>query len=261
MSADQETADCIMKVSIITVTYNSESTVRDTLESVQNQTYQNIEHIVVDGLSTDGTVDIIQEFENVKIISERDKGIYDAMNKGIKMATGDIVGILNSDDFFFDRNVVKAIVDSFSTAEVDCIFGDVVFVSPHNLQKVVRYYSSAKWTPARFAYGYMPAHPSFYVKRSYFADIGYYNTNFKIASDFELLVRFLYNHKLTYKYLNQVMVVMRTGGISTKGLKSTILLNQEIVQACLKNGNNTNLLKVLVKVFNKSMEYINPARA
>src|SRR5687768_11680609 len=167
-----------MKVSIITAAYNSAATIRDTLESVRSQDYENIEHILIDGDSNDDTVSIIRSFPHVaNCVSEKDKGLYDAINKGIVMATGDVIGILNSDDFFPDSRVVSRIVDAFREKNVDAVYGNVAFVKPGNLGKVIRLYSSKKFTPRKFAFGYMPAHPSFYVKRSVHENYGLYKTD------------------------------------------------------------------------------------
>ncbi len=189
-----------MKVSIITVTYNSEKYIASCIESVLSQNYADIEYIIVDGASRDNTNTIIKSYGNriSKYISEPDKGIYDAMNKGIQMATGDIVGILNSDDFFPDNNVIAKIVAIFSEREVDALYGDIAFVRPENTEKVIRYYSAKKFTPARFKYGYMPPHPSFYAKRALFETYGMYKLGYKIAADYELLIRFLFRYKLKY---------------------------------------------------------------
>jgi len=247
-----------LKVSIITVCYNSVKTIKDAIDSVVNQTYNNIEYIVIDGASKDGTIDIVSSYgEKVsKFISEPDNGIYNAMNKGIKIATGDIVGILNSDDFFNNNEVVQRIVDEFNNNNVDAIYGDVQFVKPKNLLKVVRYYSSKNFSPKKFKYGFMPAHPSFYVKRSYFEKIGYYQENYKIGADYELLIRFLYNHKLKSKYLQMPFVTMRTGGVSNRSFKSYIILNNEILRACKENGIKTNMINVYSKYFIKVFELV-----
>ena len=186
-----------MKISIITITYNSGKTVEDTLKSVAAQSYKNIEHVVIDGASKDNTLDIVKSFPNVKLLSEPDKGIYDAMNKGVAMTTGDIVGILNSDDFYPSDDIIQKVVDAFNANKVDSIYGDVKFVSPNNLNKVTRYYSSAKWNPEKFAYGYMPAHPSFFVKKECYEKFGDFKTDYKISSDYELLIRFLYVNKIS----------------------------------------------------------------
>ena len=177
-----------MKISLITITYNSTSTFRDTIESVLLQTYPDIEYIVVDGASKDNTVDIIKEYEprfegRMHWISEKDKGIYDAMNKGIRMATGDIVGIINSDDFYHRTDVIEQVAKAFQDKAVQAVYGDVRFVNPDNLDKTVRYYSSKNFSPRRFRYGFMPAHPTFFTYRNYFEEWGYYKTDYKIAAE------------------------------------------------------------------------------
>lgn len=246
-----------MKISLITATYNSQATIADTLRSVASQDYTNIEHIIVDGASKDDTLKIVNQYPHVaKVISEPDKGIYDAMNKGIKMATGDIVGILNSDDFYPHDKVLSTVVKNLQKENVDSVIGDISFVSPKNLNKVVRYYSSKKWNPEKFGKGYMPAHPSFYVKKKFYDQLGLYKTDYKICADYELLIRFLYVNKISYHYINQSMVTMRAGGVSNANLKSRYTLNQEIVRACKENGIDTNLFKVSMKVFSKLSELI-----
>lgn len=248
----------IMKVSIITVTYNSEKTLRGTIESVISQDYKNIEYIIIDGASTDGTVDIVKSYGNKisKFLCEEDKGIYDAMNKGIKLATGDVVGLLNSDDFYVTNNVISTVVKQLKTKNVESVFADIVFVKGDNLNKVVRYYSSAKFNTKKFAYGWMPAHPSFFVKRECYEKYGLFKTGYKIASDFELLVRFLSKYKISYCYIPMVFTKMRLGGISTRNLKSNWILNKEIVRACNDNGIKTNIFKVILKYPLKLLELL-----
>jgi len=249
-----------MKVSIITTTYNSAATVRDTLESVRMQDYDDIEHILVDGRSTDDTVDIIRSFPHVsQYVSEEDQGLYDAINKGIRMSTGDIVGILNSDDFFPEKDVIRSIVRAFETQKVDAVYGDIAFVKPENLHKIVRYYSSKKFHPKKFARGYMPAHPSFYAKRSCFEELGLYQLDYKIEADFELLMRFFLNPHVKTYYLEKVFVYMRTGGVSNKNALSRYILNKEIIKACKENGVRTNMVKLSFKYLSKVFEYIKPA--
>ena len=174
-------------ISLITVTYNSERTLRDTIQSVLNQTYSDIEYIVIDGLSKDCTVDIIREYEplfqgRLKWKSEKDNGLYDAMNKGISMSTGDIVGIINSDDFYHRRDIISKIVETFQNKKIQAAYGDVRFVNPDNLGKTVRYYSSGSFSLRRFRYGFMPAHPTFFTYRKYFEEFGYYKTDYRIAA-------------------------------------------------------------------------------
>lgn len=245
-----------MKISIITVCFNCANTIRDTIESVLTQTYSDIEYIIIDGGSKDDTISIITSYGKKinKFISEPDKGIYDAMNKGIKLATGEVVGIINSDDFFYDNFVIQRVVDEFKNSGIDALYGDVQFVNPNNLGRVVRYYSSRSFNPKKFKYGFMPAHPSFYVKREFFEKLGYYKIDYKIAADYELLIRYLYRYNINSKYLQTPFVTMRTGGISNKSLKSNIVLNSEIIRACRENGIKTNVINVYSKYFVKVFE-------
>lgn len=247
-----------MRVSLITASYNSVATIRDSLDSVLSQDYPHIEHIVIDGASTDGTVAAVRTYGNriARFISEPDQGMYDAMNKGIRQATGDIVGILNSDDFYASPGVISRVVQQLQTPEVDCTFGDLVYVSPANLRKVVRYYSSAHFHPRLFAYGWMPAHPTVFIKRWAYEAYGLFKTDYQIAADYELLTRFLGKHHLAYRYIPEVMVHMRTGGVSTVSLKSNWILNCEIVRGCRENDISTNLLKVGSKYFTKVTQLI-----
>jgi glycosyltransferase involved in cell wall biosynthesis len=247
-----------LTVSLITACYNSEKYLIDTIKSVLSQSYRNIEYIIVDGASSDGTLDIIDSYRNqiAKFISEPDQGIYDAINKGIRMASGDIIGILNSDDFFYDNYVVEKVVYSFLEDKVESVFGDVKFVKANDPLKVVRYYSSKRFHPGKFKYGFMPAHPSFYTKREFFERYGYYKTDYKIAADYELLIRFLYINRINYKYLGMPFVIMRTGGASNKTMLSNYLLNKEIKRACLENGIPTNYIKIYSKYLFKIFEFI-----
>ena len=238
-----------MKISIITVVYNNKETIKDAIDSVLNQTYKDIEYIIVDGASSDGTVDIVKNYGDKisKFVSESDNGLYDAMNKGIALATGDVVGILNSDDFYIDDKVIQKVMKVFEEKQCESMFADLVFVKPNDLEKTVRYYDSSKFHPSKFAYGWMPAHPTFFVKREVYERYGVFKTDYKIASDYEILVRLLKKYELSYFYLNEVIIKMRMGGISTSGLKSNYILNKEIIRACKENGIYTNWLKVLSK--------------
>ena len=242
-----------MKISIITVVHNNKDTIQDAMISVLSQDHDDIEYIIVDGASTDGTVEVIKKAvkrypeRNIKFISEKDDGIYDAMNKGIALATGDIIGILNSDDFYVNRDVISTVVNEFITKKVDSIFADLVYVRADDLDKIVRYYSSANFHPGKMAYGWMPAHPTFFVKRQVYEQYGLYKTGYQIAADYELIVRLLVKNKVSYSYIPKVLVKMRTGGASTRNLKSNWILNKEILRACAENGIKTNIAKVLSK--------------
>lgn len=250
-----------MKISLITVAYNSDSTIRDTIESVLLQSYPDIEYIVVDGNSDDKTVEILREFEprfdgRMRWISENDNGMYDAMNKGIRMATGDIIGIINSDDFYHRPDIIENIVKVFDQKSVEAVFADVRFVHPGNLDKTVRYYSSKNFSINRFRFGFMPAHPTFFTYKKNFETHGYYQIDYEIAADYELLIRFLYTHKMQYQYLHIDVMKMRTGGKSTQSWKSNVMLNREIVRACKENGIHTNLFILSFKYFFKVFELI-----
>ena len=188
------------KVTIITPSFNQAQFLERTILSVIQQDYPNLEYIIIDGGSTDGSVDIIKKYEKhiSYWVSEKDNGIYDAMNKGIALATGDVVGILNSDDFYIDENVIEKVVKVFQEKEADSIFADLVFVKPNNLEKNIRYYDSSKFKPSKFAYGWMPAHPTFFVKREIYEKYGVFQLDYKIAADYEILVRFLEKYKISY---------------------------------------------------------------
>lgn len=251
-----------MKISIITVTFNSAATVRDTIESVLRQEYSDYEYLVIDGGSKDNTVDIIKEYEpkfggRMRWISEKDKGMYDGINKGIRMATGDVVGIINSDDFYHRTDVFDIINKSFEENKgIQAIYGDVRFVHPDNLEKTVRYYSCKHWRPWRFRFGFMPAHPTFFTYKENFEKYGYYQYDYHIAADYELLIRHLYTNHVPAKYVPLDFMKMRTGGRSTNGWKANILLNREIVRGCKENGIWTCMPLLFLKYFIKVFELI-----
>ena len=250
-----------MKITIITVVFNGAKYIRSAIQSILSQDYDNIEYIVIDGGSIDGTVDIVKEYQD-KIsvfISEPDEGIYDAMNKGIVLATGNVIGILNSDDFYVDNNVVKQVVREFNNRGVDSVFADLVYISSSNINKVVRYFDSGQFKPSLFSYGLMPAHPTFFVKKSIYEKYGKFHTNFKNAADFDLLARFICTNKITYYYIDKVIVKMRLGGASTS-FSSIWTNNIEILRACKVNGIKTNIFKILLRYvlkFRSSFKKIN----
>ena len=236
-----------MKISIITATYNSAETVRNTFDSVLNQTYKDIEYIVVDGLSKDNTVEIIKEYAGkfegkMRYISEKDRGLYDAMNKGLAMATGDIVGILNSDDFYTSNNILEIVANNFEEGEIDAVYGDIHFVNSNDLTKCVRYYSSAIFSRRLMRFGFMPAQPSFYCKREVYEKYGAFNTKYKIAADFDSLFRFIYIKKIRTRYIKRDFVTMRTGGVSTDGFRSRWLIMKEHSKVIKSYGVYTNML-------------------
>lgn len=249
-----------MKVSVITVCYNSAETIVDTLISVAGQAAVEVEHILVDGGSTDGTLAIIERYgEHVaRLISEPDNGIYDAMNKGLRVATGDVIGFLNADDVYADENVLATVAGVMAGEQLDALYGDVAFFRSGNPALTVRRYSSARFGPERIAWGWMPAHPALFLKRSVYERFGVFRTDYRIAGDFELVARIFHGGTLKYRHVPNVLVRMRTGGVSTGGWRNTILLNQEVLRACRENGIDTNLFKILSKYPRKLLEFVRP---
>jgi len=238
-----------VKVSIITVCYNSEKTIEDTLKSVQSQTYPNIEYIVIDGLSTDNTNNIVAKYKSVvqKHVSEKDNGLYDAMNKGIQLATGDVVGILNSDDIFASSSSVEELMAGFISTDIDAVYSDLVYVSEQDLNKITRLYSSKVFKKSLIKLGIMLPHPTFYAKREAYEKLGVYKTDYRVAADFELIARFLANGIITYR-VPKITVKMREGGVSSSGLVWRVHQNFEIVRACRENGIKTSIFLVMLKL-------------
>jgi glycosyltransferase involved in cell wall biosynthesis len=244
-----------MKISLITVCYNAEKTIEKTIQSVLSQEYNDIEFIVIDGLSKDGTMDIVNKYaEKISIVkSEKDKGMYDGINKGIELSSGDIIGILNADDVFASDTILSKVAFEFKNKpDIDALIGDIAFVNEQGNQ--TRYYSSAKWHPRQFIWGFMPAHPTFYCRRNKFIELDGYRTDFDIAADYELLIRYLKIHNISYTYLPLLMVKMNLGGKSTKNFWSTLKINQEIKKACKLNGLYTNYAMLYSKYFRKVFE-------
>lgn len=249
-----------MKVSIVTVTWNRARTLARTAESVLQQTYPNLEYIVVDGGSTDGTVEIIQDYEvkfngRLRWISEKDNGIYDAMNKGIRMATGDVIGILNSDDFLTSNDVIERMTKEFPE-NVEAVYGDVHFVKERNLQKSVRYYSGKPFHPWMVRFGFIPPHPSLYVRSSTYKRYGLYDTSFRISADVEMIARLSYINNVRMKYINMDFVTMLVGGESTKNIHNRWLGTKEDLIACRKLGIKSNIVFVHFKYFLKTFGYL-----
>lgn len=245
-----------MKVSIITVCYNSAATIRDTIESVLAQDYADIEYIIVDGASRDNTLDIINEYRDriAKVVSEPDKGIYDAMNKGISMATGDVVGILNSDDFFTSNQSVSKLAAGFSEG-VDAVYADLVYVKQHDKTQFSRLYSSASFDRWKIRFGFMIPHPTFYARKALFDRLGYYKLDYRVAADFELMARF-FKAGITTRRVDAVVVSMREGGISSAGIRWRIHQNMEISRACNENGIFTLFPLLIIKLPFKLLSFI-----
>ncbi len=227
-----------MKISVITSVYNNQETIAQTIESVLSQTYDNIEYIVVDGASDDGTIDIIKQYEDkiTVFVSEPDKGIYDGLNKGIALATGDIVGFLHSDDLFEDAHVVGKIADTFKKRHVESIYGDLIYVRQEDTRHIVRFWKSGIFTPVKLKWGWMPPHPTFYVKREVYEKYGTFDTDFKISADYDTILRFLGREKISTHYIPKVLVKMRIGGASNKSLGNIVQKSREDLKAMKKNG-------------------------
>ena len=216
-----------MGVSIITAVYNGVQTISDCIESIQNQSCP-VEHIIIDGGSTDGTIDIIEEYKSdiARVVSEPDNGIYDAMNKGIQLVSGDIVGILNADDFYADSTVLEKVADAFADKSIGSCYGDLQYVGKNDTKKVIRYWKSSKYKHGKFKYGWMPPHPTFFVRRSIYEKFGFFNLELGSAADYELMLRFLLKHKITTTYIPKVLVKMRAGGMSNASLKNRLKANR-----------------------------------
>jgi len=244
-------------VSIITTVFNSKETIEDAIQSVLNQSYPNIEYIVVDGGSTDGTIEIINKYENKinKFVSEKDKGVYDGMNRGIKRATGDIIGILNSDDIYASNDVIERVVNEMAENNADCCWGDLVYVDAKNTDKVIRYWKSSEYKEGKFKKGWMPPHPTFFVKKWVYQKYGLFNLDFPISADYELMLRFLEKYKIRSCYIPQVLVKMRIGGQSNKSIKNIIKGNIECYRAWKINGLKANPLIFFFKPLSKVTQY------
>lgn len=246
-----------MKISIITVTYNSSKTLKDTLESVLKQTYKNYEHIIVDGLSKDNTMEIVKEYENkydgkLKYISEKDTGLYDAMNKGIKMSTGDVIGILNSDDIYANEKVLEKIVDTFNKEQCDGTYADLIFMDEETMSKPQRIWKSPK---GKLENGWHPAHPTLYLKKEVYDKIGLFNLEYRIVADYDFMIRMMKNKGIKLKYINDYIVYMRVGGTSTAGIKGYVKNLKEAQKALIKNNvkypymvNGKRIVKTIIQM-------------
>lgn len=246
-----------MKVSIITIAYNSEETIEDTIQSVVGQDYADIEYIIVDGKSSDGTLEIISKYKNqiAKIHSDKDQGIYDAMNKGVELATGDIVGILNSDDIYANSQVISSIVAKFREGQADAIYADLVYVDRENTDKITRTWISGDYKEGAFDKGWMPPHPTFFLKKSVYNQYGTYTLKLKSAADYELMLRMVHKYKIKLGYLNQVITKMRVGGMSNVSLKNRIKANKEDREAWRMNDLQPKPFTLIRKPLSKLTQF------
>lgn len=246
-----------MKVSIITVTFNSSATLEQTIRSVINQTYKNIEYIIVDGKSTDDTLKITEKYKNYisKIISQKDKGLYDAINMGIELATGDVIGILHSDDFYLGTEVIQKYVNVFEKEKCDAVYADLYYVDKENTDKIVRKWKSGIYHKNSFINGWMPPHPSFFVKKEIYSKYGKFNLDFKTAADYELMLRFILRDKISIGYLPEFTVKMRVGGKSNVSVKNRVNANLEDRMAWSINGLKPKFYTLYLKPLRKILQF------
>jgi glycosyltransferase involved in cell wall biosynthesis len=245
-----------MKISIITATYNSASTVRDTLTCIASQQYLNIEHIIVDGVSKDNTLAIVGEFSHIaKTISEKDKGIYDAMNKGVQLATGEVIGILNSDDFYTNSEVLSKVATAFDDPAVDAVYGDLQYVKADNTDVVTRTWKSGMFKRKNLYYGWMPPHPTFFVRRKVYEKCGLFNTTLRSAADYELMLRVLLKFDTRVQYIPEVLVKMRGGGMSNASFKNRLRANKEDAMAWKLNGLKPYFFTMWFKPLRKVLQF------
>ncbi|GAB4024329.1 glycosyltransferase family 2 protein [Spirosoma koreense] len=247
-----------MKVSIITVVYNGAEFIRDCIESILNQTYTNIEYIIVDGNSTDGTVELVQSYGDriARFISEPDKGLYDAMNKGIGLATGDVIGLLNADDFYRHSRVIEHMVATFERTGSDAVYGDMIYVDREDNRKIKRYWRSGWYRENAFLWGWMPGHLSFFAKRTLYERFGKFRLDMKSAADYELMLRFIHKNKIKLAYMDEVTIVMRMGGISNSSVKNRLRANREDQQAWQINGLKPYFFTFWLKPLRKVNQYV-----
>jgi glycosyltransferase involved in cell wall biosynthesis len=240
-----------MKISVITVSYNAAATIVDTIRSVQVQDHPDVEHIIIDGASTDETRAIVERIADRRIsfVSEPDRGLYDAMNKGIARASGDVIGILNADDFYAHASVLSHVASCFAgLSPVDAVLGDLAFlVGDAADRRLGRRYRSRRFRPGRIGWGWMPAHPAMFVTAEAYNRVGLYKIDYKILGDFEFVARAFGRYRLSYRHLEEILVLMRPGGLSTRDLRAKWTINFETVRACRDNGIRSNLLMVMSK--------------
>jgi glycosyltransferase involved in cell wall biosynthesis len=245
-------------ISVITVCYNSAATLARALQSVSDQDWPRIEHIVIDGASKDQTAEVIEHFRSrlAFVLSEPDRGIYDAMNKGLDQASGDIICFLNADDQYASNSVLSRVAMLMYELQLDALIGDVDFFHEADPQRMVRRYRSNHFTPSRLGWGWMPAHPALFLRREVVQRVGRFKTDYRIAGDYEFIVRVFHGQDVHYHHLAEVLVNMQTGGASTGGFGAKLRLNREVLRACRENGLQTNILKILSKYPVKLMEFL-----
>ena len=252
-----------MKISVITVSYNSAATIADTMHSVARQSHPDIEHIVIDGGSTDATLALVAEHGKrvTTVVSEPDRGIYDAMNKGLARATGDVVGLINSDDFYASPDALARIASTFADPTVDLVYADLCYVAQDDVKRTVRYWRSNPFEPGLFARGWAPPHPTLFIRREFFARFGNFDLAFPIAADMELMVRFFEVHRLRSRHLPEVLVHMRTGGTTNRSVQNIVQQNREIWRALNKHGLAASPLRFAIgKLLSRGRQFVTRPR-
>lgn len=247
-----------MKCTIITVSYNAVDTIESTINSVLSQDYNNIEYIIIDGNSSDGTKEIIQKHNDriTKWISEKDNGIYDAMNKGIQLASGDIIGILNADDLYSANDIISKIVNQFSRSNADALYGDLKYVLKNDISKTIRFWKSGEYSEGKFLNGWMPPHPTFFVKRSLYYQLGLYRTDMPSAADYELMLRYIHVNKINLTYLPELVTIMREGGVSNNSLMNRWKANRDDLRAWQVNNVKPNAFTLILKPLSKLIQFV-----
>lgn len=246
-----------MKITIITAVLNNREFIEECITSVLNQTYKAIEYIIIDGGSTDGTAEIIKRHENniSKWVSGPDSGVYHALNKGLQLASGDIIGLLHSDDFYAHDKVIETVASQMKNRNIDSCYGDLLYVSRYNIENIIRHWKSSPYKQGLFRKGWMPPHPTFFVKREIYEKYGLFNTNFRIAADYELMLRFLEKYRISTYYIPEVLIKMRLGGASNKSLKNLFIKSSEDYKAWKVNNLNGGLFTIFLKNFSKIPQF------
>ncbi|CAH0996511.1 hypothetical protein EMA8858_02643 [Emticicia aquatica] len=245
-----------MKISIVTAAYNAAATIKETIESVLSQDYPDIEYVIADGGSKDGTVEILKSYgDKIKWISEKDGGIYEAMSKGVKMATGEAIGVMGADDFYPDNQVISKVVKAFEESEADSVYGDLYYVDAEDTNKIVRNWKSGEYKRERFLNGWMPPHTTFFLKKSAYDTYGLYDTSYRSAGDYELMLRMLYKYKVSSHYIPAVLMKMRTGGTGNASLKNRIRANKEDRRAWEMNGLKPRWYTLYAKPLSKVLQW------
>lgn len=247
-----------MKCTIITVSYNAADTIESTINSVLTQDYNNLEYIIIDGNSSDGTKQIIEKYcDRInKWISEKDNGIYDAMNKGIQLATGDIIGILNADDLYSNNQVITNIVNQFKNVDTDALYGDLKYVLKNDISKTIRYWKSGEYTDGKFLNGWMPPHPTFFVRKNIYNQLGLYRTDMPSAADYELMLRYIHVNKIKVVYLPELITIMREGGVSNKNLINRWKANRDDLRAWQVNNVKPSTFTLILKPLSKLLQFV-----